>query len=62
MTAIPRALDREQPTPAATCELLAHAAQRLSPDWRDPERFHADRSELVSELRRLGRRLGGVRT
>lgn len=52
----PCALD-PQPTPAATCELLAHALQRLSPDRRDPERFHLDRSEL----RRLGRRLGQVR-
>lgn len=49
-------LDRE-PTPAVQCELLARALQRLAPDRRDPERFHMDRSELVSELRRLGRRL-----
>lgn len=50
---------REQP-PAVQCELLAHALQRLAPDRRDPERYHLDRAELVSKLRRLGRRLGQV--
>ena len=50
---------REQP-PAVQCELLAHALQRLAPSRTDPERFHLDRSELVAELRRLGRRLGQV--
>ena len=50
---------REHP-PAAVCELLARALQRLAPSRTDPERFHLDRSELVAELRRLGRRLGQV--
>ena len=43
--------------PAADLEALAAAVGRLSPDRRDPERFHMDRSEIVAELRRLARAL-----
>lgn len=57
MTA-PRALDLElERTPAAQCELLASAVQRLCPDRRNPEAFHETKSAVVAELRRLGRRL-----
>lgn len=40
-------------------ELAALAAQvaRLSPDRRDPEAFHADKSEIACNLRRLARSL-----
>src|SRR4051812_32471892 len=36
-------------------EALACAVGRLAPDYRDPERFHLDRSEIVADLRRLAR-------
>jgi hypothetical protein len=38
---------------------LATRLGRLSPSWRDPERFAAERSELVAQLRRLARSNGG---
>lgn len=34
---------------------LARRVQRLSPDRRDPERYHAEKSEIAAELRRLAR-------
>lgn len=34
---------------------LAARVSRLCPSHRDPERFHADKSEIVAELRRLAR-------
>jgi hypothetical protein len=40
-------------------EELAHRLGRLSPSWKDPERFAAERSELCAELRRLARANGG---
>ena len=43
---------------AAELLALACAVGRLSPDRRDPERFHMDKSELVAQLRRLARTLG----
>ncbi len=46
--------------PAADLDRLAGAVARLSPSHRDPERFHLDRSEIVAELRRLARALGGA--
>ena len=58
-----------RPPPSAPCagghggrpriaEMLNAIAQRLrnlSPDHRDPEKFHIQKSELVAELRRLAR-------
>ena len=32
---------------------LARRVQRLSPDRRDPERYHAEKSEIAAELRRI---------
>lgn len=32
---------------------LAERLRRLSPDRRDPERFHMDKSELVADLRKF---------
>jgi hypothetical protein len=40
-------------------EELASRLGRLSPSWRDPEQFAAERSELVAQLRRLARSNGG---
>jgi hypothetical protein len=37
-------------------EALARRVVRLSPDRRDPEQFHMEKSELAAELRRLARR------
>lgn len=37
---------------------LARAVVRLCPDRRDPERFHADKSDIAHALRALARRLG----
>lgn len=34
---------------------LANRVGRLSPDWRDPERYFERRDELERELRRLAR-------
>ncbi|WP_286705483.1 hypothetical protein [Acidiphilium sp. 37-64-53] len=35
-------------------ELAARVA-RLSPDRRDPEKYHCEKSEIAAELRRLAR-------
>ncbi|WP_286702490.1 hypothetical protein [Acidiphilium sp. 37-64-53] len=32
---------------------LASRIARLSPDRRDPEKYHAEKSEIAAELRRL---------
>lgn len=32
---------------------LARRVQRLSPDRRDPEKYHCEKSEIAAELRRL---------
>ena len=34
---------------------LAAKVARLTPNHRDPERFHVEKSEVVAELRRLAR-------
>lgn len=36
-----------------TLRLIADRVRRLSPSHRDPERFHADKSEIEADLRRL---------
>jgi hypothetical protein len=38
---------------AAELRELAQRIQRLTPDRRDPERYHADKSEIEAKLRRL---------
>jgi len=40
---------------AEALELIASRLRNLGPDHRDPEKFHADKSALVHELRRLAR-------
>jgi hypothetical protein len=44
-------------TPASTARQLARDLSRLSPDWRDPERYFANRSEIERALQRLARQL-----
>lgn len=36
---------------------LARELGRLSPDWRDPERYFENRSEIEHKLKRLAREL-----
>lgn len=38
---------------ATALHALADRLERLAPSHRDPFRFHEEKSELVSELRRL---------
>ena len=42
-------------------EDLGLRVRRLSPDRRDPERFHIEKSELAAELRRLAAGMRGQR-
>lgn len=42
---------------AQTARQIARDLSRLRPDWRTPERFFEDRSELEHRLRRLARDL-----
>ena len=37
---------------------LAGQVARLTPDRRDPERFHIQKSEIVNTLRRMAREAG----
>ena len=60
---IPRSLawrgtggDRAEP-PAESARRLAEMAERMRPDWRDPERWHEAKSELIAACRRLARAL-----
>ncbi len=45
----------EAPTEAA--RRLVEMAERLSPCWRQPERFHLEKSALIAACRRLARTL-----
>lgn len=36
---------------------LAHRLRHLSPDHRDPERYHVEKSEIENGLRKLAKRL-----
>lgn len=44
-------------TPSRTARQLARDLSRLSPDWRNPERYFEDRSEIERALQRLARQL-----
>lgn len=46
-----------QMTPARTARSIASDLSRLRPDWRDPESYFANRSEIEHRLRRLARML-----
>jgi len=43
--------------PAQHLRLLARDIGRLSPDWRCPERYFEERSEIEHKLKRLAREL-----
>ena len=42
---------------ASTARSIARDVARLRPDWRDPETYFANRSEIEHALRRLARQL-----
>jgi hypothetical protein len=44
-------------TPALQARQAARRLGRLSPDWSNPERYFADRSEIERDLRQLAQRL-----
>lgn len=44
-------------TPARTARTIAGELARLRPDWRDPERYFENRSEIERALKRLARQL-----
>jgi hypothetical protein len=43
--------------PSRTARQLARDVSRLSPNWRNPERYFEDRSEIERALQRLARQL-----
>lgn len=43
--------------PAFTARQIAREIARLSPDWRNPERYFENRSEIHAQLHRLAREL-----
>jgi hypothetical protein len=47
----------DHPPSADALERLAHRVRRLTPDRRDPHRFHEEKSEIEHELRTLAARL-----
>ena len=49
--------DRRDETPADAARRLAEMAERLRPDWQQPERWHEAKSALVAACRRLARAL-----
>ena len=44
-------------TAASTARQLARDLSRLRPDWRNPESYFENRSEIEHALRRLARQL-----
>ncbi|MGE4324256.1 MAG: hypothetical protein AB7E60_14670 [Sphingobium sp.] len=45
------------PAPAHTARQLARDLSRLSPDWRNPERYFLNRNEIERALQRLAKQL-----
>ena len=43
--------------PASTVRSIARDVARLRPDWRNPETYFVNRSEIEHALRRLARQL-----
>ena len=61
---IPRAIpwratgaDREASSPADAARRVVEMAERLRPDWQQPERFFEAKSSLIAACRRLARAL-----
>lgn len=48
-------------TPAHTARTIARDVSRLRPDWRNPETYFENRSEIEHALRRLARQLEQTR-
>lgn len=48
-------------TAARAARVIARDLSRLRPDWRNPERFFENRSEIEHALRRLARQLEETR-
>lgn len=46
--------------PAFTARQLAKEIGRLSPDWRNPERYFENRHEIETQLKRLAKQLEGT--
>lgn len=44
-----------QASPAERLRTLSRRLGRLTPNWRDPEAFYEERSEIEHELRRVAR-------
>ncbi|WP_298809557.1 hypothetical protein [uncultured Sphingomonas sp.] len=44
-------------SPAPRLADLARKLGRLTPDWRNPERYFENRSEIEREMRRLAKHL-----
>ncbi len=44
-------------SPAESAAAIARLAERLSPDWQQPERFFEAKSALIDAARRLARTL-----
>jgi hypothetical protein len=45
--------DREPPSPADAARRVVEMAERLRPDWQQPERFFEAKSSLIAACRRL---------
>lgn len=48
-------------TPSRTARDIARHVSRLTPDWRNPERYFENRSEIEHALRRLAQQLERTR-
>ena len=53
----PPGADADHLSAAVTAHRLARLVERLMPDRRDPERFHAEKSVVIRACRRLAQRL-----
>jgi hypothetical protein len=49
----------QQSASAQRLHQLSRRVGRLRPDWRNPEAFFEERSELERELRRVAREVAG---
>ena len=49
------------PTASDLLHDLARRVQQLSPDRRDPEHFHLEKSDVAHQMRKLARRIGDGR-
>ena len=47
-------------TAAAQAKAIAREVARLTPDWRNPERYFENRSGIERDLRRLAKQLEGL--